>query len=263
VSRIVPLAALSFGCAFLPAQVLHLADGTPDLGGKGIWYPRRVGDVASTRWRTEKSADRNIDVPSLPWAKTRFEENRSGRQIDTADRCLPPGVPRMMFTPEPFAIVQESKRIIFLHEGGAHVWRFVWMDGRPHPKDPNPSWMGDSVGHWEGGTLVIDAIGFNDKTWLDDAGHPHSEQLHVIERYTRTGPLTMKYEVTIDDPGAYSKQWSNSVTIPFRPGEALNEYICQEGERDTRHTSPVRGARRSSGGAKAGLYQGRASSRAE
>ena len=146
----------------------------------------------------------------------------------------------MMFTAEPFEIVQEPKRIIFVHEGGAHVWRFVWMDGRPHPKDPNPSWMGDSIGRWEGNTLVVDAIGFNDKTWLDAAGHPHTEQLHVIERYTRTSPLAMKYEVTIEDPGAYSAPWSNSTTISFRPGESLQEFICLEGERDRRHAPAAR-----------------------
>jgi hypothetical protein len=100
--------------------------------------------------------------------------------------------------------------------------------------------MGDSIGRWEGGTLVVDAIGFNDKTWLDDAGHAHTEQLHVIERFTRTSLMNMKYHVTIDDPAAYSKQWSSSTTIPFVTGEALQEYICVEGERDARHSPPSR-----------------------
>jgi hypothetical protein len=217
----------------------RLPDGTPDLGGKGVWYPRRVGDMASTKWKsipavTGKSAERDVDVPFLPWARARFDENRNLRD-DTEARCLPPGIPRMMFSPYPFEILQQPNRIVFVYEGGAHIWRIVWMDGRPHPPDPNPSWMGDSIGHWEGDTLVIDAVGFNDKTTLDEAGHPHTEQLHVIERYTRTGPLSMKYEVTIEDPGAYARPWSNSATIPFHPGEALMEYICLEGERDLRH----------------------------
>jgi hypothetical protein len=197
--------------------------------------------MASTRWKpgasaAEKSADRDVDVPFLDWARTKFEANRGNRLEDSASRCLPLGIPRSVFAAEPFEIVQQPNRIVFIYEAGAHVWRNVWMDGRPHPKDPNPSWMGDSIGHWEGGTLVVDAVGFNDKTWLDAAGHPHTEQLHVTERYTRTGPLTLKYEVTIDDPGAYSKPWSNSVTIPFHRGDGLQEYICQEGERDTRHS---------------------------
>ena len=235
------LVSAALGWSLLHAQsVPRLPNGAPDLGGKGIWYPRHVGDMAATKWKGEKSAEHDIEVPFLPWAKAKFDENRTGGRNDTVDHCLPPGVPRMTFTSEPFQIVQEPKRIIFLYEGGAHVWRFVWMDGRSHPKEPNPSWMGDSIGHWEGGTLVVDAVGFNDKTWLDDAGHPHTEQLHVIERYTRTSPLSMKYQVTIDDPGAYSTQWSSSAAIPFIPGEALQEYICLEGERDTRRALPSR-----------------------
>ena len=211
----------------LCAQPLpRLADGTPDFGGNGAWHPPSVGDASK--------ADRHIELPFLPWTKLRFDENRTSKQSDSASRCLPPGVPRIVFTPEPFQIVQQRDRILFLYEAGAHVWRNVWMDGRKHPKDPNPTWLGDSIGHWEGNTLVVDAAGFNDKTWLDDAGHPHTEQLHVIERYTRTGALSMKYEVTIDDPGAYRKPWSNSVTIPFRSGETLQEYVCLEGERDPR-----------------------------
>ena len=222
-----PLLCLAAMIAPLGAQTLTpLADGTPDLGGKGVWRPRSVGDAAR--------ADHDVEVPFLPWAKLRFDETRAGKQSDSASRCLPPGVPRIVFTPEPFQIVQQPNRILFLYEAGAHVWRNVWMDGRKHPKDPNPTWLGDSVGHWEGNTLVVDAVGFNDKTRLDDAGHPHTEQLHVVERYTRTGALSMKYEVTIDDPGAYRKAWSNSVTIPFRPGEALQEFICLEGEHDAR-----------------------------
>ena len=217
------------------APTPRLPDGKPDLGGKGVWYPRHLGDMARTKWKNEKSADRDVEVPFLPWARVKFDES-ANQPNDTEALCLPPGIPRMMFSPYPFEILQQPNRIVFVYEGGAHIWRIVWMDGRPHPADPNPTWMGDSVGHWEGDTLVIDAVGFNNKTWLDEAGHPHTEQLHVIERYTRTGPLSMKYEVTIDDPGAYSKPWSNSTTILFRPGEVLMEYICQEGERDLRHS---------------------------
>ncbi|HEY6347077.1 MAG TPA: hypothetical protein VIY49_36770 [Bryobacteraceae bacterium] len=235
--------ALCFTSAWLAgvpvcAQPPHLADGTPDLGGNGVWHPHRVGDLAAKAWKNggalEKSADRNVDVPFLPWAKTRSEENRAGQQPDSAARCLPPGVPRIVLTAEPFEIVQQPKRILFIYEAGAHVWRNVWMDGRPHPHDPNPSWLGDSIGHWDRDTLVVDAIGFNDKTWLDDAGHPHTEQLHVVERYTRNSALSMTYEVMIEDPGAYAKPWSNRTTISFRPGETLQEYICLEGERDRR-----------------------------
>ena len=111
------------------------------------------------------------------------------KQSEMDLRCLPPGVPRIMLKARPFEIVQTPNRILFVYEGGGHVWRQIWMDGRAHPKDPNPNWLGHSIGHWEGDTLVVDSVGFNDQTWLDDAGHPHTEQLHVIEKYTRTGSI--------------------------------------------------------------------------
>jgi hypothetical protein len=185
----------------------------PDFSG--IWLPEAVHDIAA-----------GIDVPFLTWAKAKFQENSAARQSETDRRCLPPGVPRVMLMPRPFELVQTSKRILFLYEGGAHVWRQVWMDGRAHAKDPNPDWLGHSVGHWEGATLVVDSIGFNDRTWLDDAGHPHTEQLHVIERFTRIGAKAMQYEVTIDDPGAYARPWTARSTFSFRPDQRLEEDIC-------------------------------------
>lgn len=198
---------------FLTALVvMHAQAQTPDLAG--VWLPDHTADMAS-----------GIDVPFQSWAKAKFQEN-SGKQSETDRRCLPPGVPRIMFQARPFEIVQTTGRILFLYEGGAHVWRQVWMDGRAHPKDPNPDWLGHSIGHWDGGTLVVDTVGFNDRTWLDDAGHPHTEQLHVIERYTRSGPAAMKYEVVIDDPGAYTRSWASGSTFSFRPGGKLAEDIC-------------------------------------
>ncbi len=203
-------------CFFLFSLALISAQAqVPDLSGDGVWLPRPIPDLAP-----------NPNVPFQPWAKLKFQENHATKQSDPAARCLPPGVPRIMLMARPFEIVQTPNRIVFVYEGGAHVWRQVWMDGRRQPKDPNPNWLGHSIGHWEGATLVVDSIGFNDQTWLDDAGHPHTEQLHVIERFTRTGPLAMKYEVTIDDPGAYTQTWTSSSSFSFRPGEKLQEDIC-------------------------------------
>lgn len=186
---------------------------TPDF--RGVWLPKPVHDLAA-----------GIDVPFLPWARAKFQENSAAKQSETDRRCLPRGVPRIMLMARPFELVQTSGRILFLYEGGAHVWRQVWMDGRAHAKDPNPDWLGHSIGHWEGVTLVVDSIGFNDKTWLDDAAHPHTEQLHVIERFTRTNPKTMQYEVTIHDPGAYARAWTARSTFSFRPNQRLEEDIC-------------------------------------
>ena len=186
-----------------------------DLGSDGVWVPASVADMGS-----------HASVPFQPWAKLKFQENYALKQNPLDLRCLPPGVPRIMLMARPFEIVQTPNRIWFVYEGGAHVWRQVWMDGRAHPKDPNPNWLGHSIGHWDGATLVVDSIGFNDRTWLDDAGHPHTEQLHVIEKYTRTGALTMRYDVEIDDPGAYTQPWTSSSSLSFRPGEKLEEDIC-------------------------------------
>lgn len=209
-------------CWLLAALVLHaqgqiprLPDGRPDLGGDGVWLPRHVADVGS-----------GIDVPFQPWSKLKFQENNAGKQSETDLRCLPPGVPRIGLMARPFEIVQTPNRILFVYEGGAHVWRQVWMDGRAHPKDPNPDWLGDSIGRWEGDTLVVDSVGFNDRTWLDDVGHPHTERLHTIERYTRIDLKTMKYEVEIDDPGAYTKSWTAGADLSFTAGGKLEEDIC-------------------------------------
>jgi hypothetical protein len=200
--------------------VMHAQDLVhPDLSGDGVWLPAHVADLASKTAPTS-------DVPFLDWAKLKFQENHALKQNDSDLRCLPPGVPRIMLMARPFEIVQTVNRILFVYEGGAHVWRQVWMDGRGHLKDPNPNWLGHSIGHWEGATLVVDSVGFNDRTWLDDAGHPHTEQLHVIEKYSRTGPLTMKYDVEIDDPGAYTHSWTSGTSLSFHAGEKLAEDIC-------------------------------------
>lgn len=178
------------------------AQNPPDLGSGGVWLPTHVANVA----------------PKIAIGVT--------KPADPGERCLPPGVPRIMLQARPLEFVQQQNRILILFEGGAHVWRQIWMDGRAHPKDPNPDWLGDSVGRWEGQTLVADTVGFNDKTWLDDAGHKHTERLHVTERFTRTGGSTMKYEATVDDAGSYAVPIAISSSFTFRPGGRLAEDIC-------------------------------------
>ena len=200
---------------FAALAAVHAQDGHPDMGGDGVWLPAHVADLAL-----------KAEIPFRPEARLKFQENNATPQSDLNLRCLPPGVPRIMLMARPFAIAQTSNRILIMYEGGAHVWRQVWMDGRAHPKDPNPNWLGHSIGHWEGNTLVVDTVGFNDRTWLDDAGHPHTEQLHVIEKYSRTDPLTMKYDVVIDDPSAYTQSWAFSSSLSFHRGEKLAEDIC-------------------------------------
>jgi hypothetical protein len=119
--------------------------------------------------------------------------------------------------------------MFILHEGNIHSFRQIYMDGRKHPAELDPSWVGHSIGSFEKDTLVIDSVGFNDKFWFDHNGTPHTEQLHTIERWTRLDLGRLENKVTIDDPGAYSRPWT--VTFMARlqaPGDELMEYICQE-----------------------------------
>ena len=215
----------------------RLADGHPDLGNaKGAWNPRVVANLAGSGDPARSPVEKAIDVPFQPWAEAVYADRQANLQKhDPESRCLPPGIPRMMATPFPFQIFQLSDRVLFVFEGGAHVWRTIFTDGRAHQPDPNPSFLGDSIGHWEGDTLVVDVIGFNEATWLDQAGHPHTEALHVIERFTRTNETTLRYEVTIDDREAYTRSWTTSYTIPWVAGAELYEYICQENNRDLPH----------------------------
>lgn len=213
----------------------HLADGRPDFGGKGAWYPGFAGNIAETKWKGVKSADRHVDVPFLDWSLKLFNERvETIGKDDPEAHCLPVGIPRFMFDPYPFQMIQLPDRVVFLFEGDNQPWRTVYLE-KDHPRDVNPTWMGDSTGHYEGDTLVVDVVGFNGKAWLDQAGHAQTEKAHIVERYTRTDERTLKYEVTIDDPGAYTKPWTASNTVYWRPGMELMEYICNENEKSSAH----------------------------
>ena len=201
-----------------------LADGTVDLSG--VWRPdiNFIEDIALGLKPGEK-------VPLLPAAEKLMKTRQS--KEDPEASCLPTGVPRM--APYPWRIVQTKTHYFFLFEGNIHSFRQIFMDGRKHPEDPDPTWYGHSVGRWEGDTLVIDSVGFNDRFWFDFTGHPHTEKLHTIERFTRKDLGTLVDEVTIDDPGAYSKPFTITSSNRLVPGEEIIEYICQENERDSHH----------------------------
>jgi hypothetical protein len=209
----------------------RLPDGTPNLNrvelSRGYWAPKQYQDYNAILKSPKQ-------IPYLPWAAALFKERRQTESRDDPNgECLPPAGPRMMTTPYPMEIVQlpEQKRIFMVFEGGAHVWREIFMDGREFPKDINPTWMGYSIGHWEGDTLVVEVRGFNEKTWVDMYGDPHTDQLVVTERFTRPDLYTLHYEATIDDPGAYSEPWVVGMDIIWDPGGELAEYICQENNR--------------------------------
>jgi hypothetical protein len=172
-------------------------------------------------------------VPFQPWAAAVYNYNSANNsKYDPEGYCLPPGGPRMMATPYPMEIIQlpEQKRIIMIFEGATHIWREIYMDGRPHPQgdDLNPTFLGHSVGRWDGDTLVVDVVGFNEHTWMDYFGHPHTDLLHVIEKYSRPNKGTLAYEATFDDPGAYTRPFTVRWTINWNPNGELTEYICQE-----------------------------------
>jgi hypothetical protein len=210
----------------------RLADGKVDFGGKGIWSPIWVQD-----WADKKYVEKDIDVPFTPAGLALFKERRANLSKDDPEGyCLPPGVPRYTGTPYPFQMIQLPDRLVILYEGASHGYRVIYMDGRKHSADPNPTWMGESIASWEDNdTLVVDTIGFNGRTWLDYVGHPASEQLHVVEKYRRPDNNTLLYETTITDPVYYSKPWTSSFRVRWTAGAELLEYICNENNKDIYH----------------------------
>jgi len=229
----------------------RLADGTPNLGRvpgeKGVWdvpYIQNMGmripgsDGKTAAERANPGAGRGgakaePDVPFLPWARGIYDYNsKNNSKYDPEGYCLPPGGPRMMATPYPMEILQQpdQKRVLMIFEGATHIWREIYMDGRAHPQGDalNPTYLGHSVGRWEHDTLVVDVVGFNENTWLDYFGHPHTDMLHVVEKFTRPNKGTLHYEAVIDDPGAYARPWTVAWNIPWSAESELTEYICQE-----------------------------------
>jgi hypothetical protein len=239
-----------------PEPTPRLADGTPNLGRvpgeKGVWnvpYIQNMADRASGRGAGPAGSGGgggNVGgrggsrsephIPFLPWAAAVYDYNSANvSKYDPEGYCLPPGGPRMMATPYPMEILQlpEQRRIFLVFEGATHIWREIHMDGRPHPVGDalNPTYLGHSVGRWDGDTLVVDVVGFNEGTWLDYYGHPHTDLLHVIERISRPNRDTLNYEALIDDPGAYTRSWTVSWNLSWNPTGELAEYICQENNR--------------------------------
>src|SRR6185369_7902990 len=181
------------------APAPRLPNGHPDLSG--VWMGG--GGIAA---RSLKKGD---EILLTPDAKKIMDTRLS--KDDPEANCLPTGVPRM--NPYPWRMVQSStdkaeSHIFILFEGNIHSYRQIYMDGRPHPPDPDPTWYGHSIGRWEGDTLVVDTIGYNDRFWFDFDGHPHTTQLHTVERFTRTDLNTLSWDITITDPGAYQKPFT-------------------------------------------------------
>jgi hypothetical protein len=220
-----------------PKPTPRWPDGRVNLGAlpgeSGIWAGdgRLVVNPQSYEPRTTLNAPIHIDkVPLQDWARS-LVNFRHGEFLRTEPhaRCKLSGGPREFVTPYGFEIVDfpDLKRVVVFDIGGPHSFRIIYTDGRPHPKDLRPSYYGHSIGRWEGDTLVVDAVGFNEKFWMSRDGLPHTDRLHLTERFTRTDFNTLKYEVTVDDPGAYAAPWTSGFSLRWQPGIELFEYLCQ------------------------------------
>jgi hypothetical protein len=206
-------------------DIPRMPDGKPNLNG--IWDHPYVPDVT-------KDGNNQKGAGELPFTAAGADnfKNYDVSKFDYTGHCLPFGLMRSMNVGGyPIQIVQYGNYLAELFE--QNTWFHVVALGRDHPKDLESTWFGDSVGKWDGDTLVVDTIGFNGRTRLDTIGHPHSDQMHLIERFKFTDPDHISYEVTVDDPKYYTKPWKNTRNLwRMKPGQELIEYSCEENNRD-------------------------------
>jgi hypothetical protein len=203
------------------AEVAPNALHTPDLSG--VWSGRQNADTFSPN-----------EPPLQAWAEAKFKSVKPGYgphasalSEDPISDCLPPGMPRIFLIPFPMQIVQLPDEVVILFEYD-HFVLHVYTNRKEHPKNMDPTWMGDSIGRWEGDALVVDTVGLTDKSWLDQVGHPHSDALHVLERIRRIDHATLQADFTFDDPKAYTKPWTGQLIFKLRTGWHLMEYICED-----------------------------------
>jgi len=212
----------------LSAPAPRLPDGKPDLSG--LWKPVRGG-----KYGLNVAADLKTEEIQ-PWARALARQHME-EQGDSVN-CLPAG-PQVGGIVTVYKVVQTPGLMIILHEAGTgDAFRQVFMDGRALPKDPSPSWYGYSVGRWDSDALVIDTIGFNDKTVLDAFRHPHTEALHITERLRRRDFGHIELQQTYDDPGAYARPWTITLNLELDPDNEILETFCNENERDLVHRVP-------------------------
>jgi hypothetical protein len=216
------------------------SDGKPDLSG--TWQGGGVsinGEDGAPPLHPLPPID-NHPVNRQPLSyKPEFDAARKAKSYTTLDDptlyCLLPGIPRIIGMPMPMEFVQTPKMIAILYES-FRAWRRIPLsDSLKHPDDITPTWMGDSVGKWEGDTLVVDTIGFNDKTWISGTGTTHTEQMHVVERYTLNDDGSMSWEAKVDDPGALAAPYVTGGVLRAPIGVRVEEYECIENNPDPTH----------------------------
>lgn len=219
----------------------------PPPAKKGYWGPANakalVESTAANVPMTDDGllinlADADKVAPFKPWAKALYElRQRTLLRGDPLSRCIPPGGPRQFMGPNGFQFVEQRDlgRILVLLGGGDRNWRIIFTDGRPQtpPAELVPTYYGSSVGKWQGETLVVDSVGFNEKFWMTSGGLPHTEALHLTERFSRPDLNTLKYEVTVDDPQTYTRPWTGGWTSQWVPDQDIQEYFCEENAEST------------------------------
>jgi hypothetical protein len=214
------------------AQIPRTADGKPDLSG--IWQAFNMANInlqdhlAKRGEPAGQSVVEGNEIPYQPWALAKRKANYADRaQLDPENKCYLPGVPRITYLGLPFQIFQRPDLVTVLYEH-AHANRFIYTNGTQHPPGSIDWWMGDSRGHWEGDTLVVDNTDFNDQTWFDHAGDFHSENLRVTERYTLTDRDHIAYRATIEDPKVFTRPWNIDMVLYRRVEKnfQLLEYEC-------------------------------------
>ena len=208
-----------------PGPAPRNADGRVLLGGatpkdKGVWLPGNGGF---------QGVESKEPIPFQPWAKALLAD-RAKNQLEPHTRCKPSGFVREFLTPYGVEFVElpEMQRVFIFDIGGPHTYREIFMDGRTHPTHPTPTYYGHSIGWWEGDTLVVDTVGYNEGFWIDRRGTPTTDRLHTIEKFTRTDSQTIKYEFIVDDPGAFTRPWSSGFNLRWENGTELFEYVCQQ-----------------------------------
>jgi hypothetical protein len=202
-------------------EIPHTPDGKPDLSGV---YNFALGGGRG-RGAAAPAADGIARTPTLKPGAEKFKVVRPADDPGLTSDCMPLGVPGSFNVPYPFQIIQAQHMLTIFYEY-PNTFRIIPIDGRPHPVDPDPTWMGNSVGHWEGDTLVVDSIGFNEKTEV--SGYHHTEALHVVERFRRQDFATLHYDVTIEDPNVFVGPWTETRNYALRPElEKIDEFVCE------------------------------------
>jgi hypothetical protein len=234
-----PILSLLMALAISPGL---LAQTATKPSSKKMEAPAQTRDLTGVWANITESAptfNPKEDPSFQPWAEAKWKANKNtdpgqpaitnGRvDLDpTVASCFPTGMPRLMTEVFPFEILQVHDRVLILFEKDYAV-SHIWMDGRKLPSDPDATYMGESVGHWEGDTLVVDTVGLKDITWLDRQGHPHSDALHVTGRYRRISPDRLQIDWTFDDPKAFTKPWTGRTIYRYHPDWHLEEFIACE-----------------------------------